>query len=340
MSVESEAAETAIRITMDGTEKMILLSGKAAALSGKLLIYLTALLSQKSRVRQIAENPTGMCTATIPEEKVKEFAVTAKKYNLKFFIAKDKLHDPGFEDICVKAEDAPVVKRICEKLKIGIPDQQNMQLQDETIPFEQVMRAYEGKAMDLDRAINRITERDYAKDTPCYVCERTNPHKYIQLETSRESFHGEAYTRTKYHVYKENQYVKTFDDGKFEGRSITYWRELKEKMLVAGGLSGTDLLFFSEKEPFEQYQAKFEQSCTALEPKQLKEKLEAELNAFRTEKENCANPRKALAGKESGHGQKVGKSMQNNNGTIHQFVSEYHHKKGKEYGGRSHEMER
>ena len=117
MSIESETGDLLVRVILDGGERMIRLSGSAAMMSRKLLVFLCALM-KKGTAKDIALNPNGMCMVAIPEESIKDFARTAKKYNLRYFIAKDKINEKGFQDICAKAEDAAVISRICEKLEL------------------------------------------------------------------------------------------------------------------------------------------------------------------------------------------------------------------------------
>lgn len=317
MSIESETGDLLVRVILDGGERMIRLSGSAAMMSGKLLVFLCALM-KKGTAKDIALNPNGMCMVTIPEESIKDFAKTAKKYNLRYFIAKDKINEKGFQDICAKAEDAAVISRICEKL--GINAIQNVKGSLEKVAdFDSAAEVKKQVSVSFDRALNRITENDYSKDTPRFICERLNPDNYIELHSSRDMYKGQEYTKTKYTVYKAGEKVGDYHDGRFEGRDRAYWANKKAEMKAAGEFSD-DIVFFDEVQEFNHYRNLYSMESLK-EPQsieQLKDQVEKEISEIKGKHQN---PTKASEQKVSEAGAKNMKAE--GKGDIHKFIREY-----------------
>ena len=318
MSMEGETGDLIVKVILDGGERKIRLSGSAALMSGKLLIFLSALL-KKGKTRDIALNPGGMCMVTVKEDDIKEFAKLAKKYHLPYFIAKDKTHEKGYQDICAKMEDAPVINRICEKLGINVLDKEADILKAED--FKSAAESKKQVSVSFSRALNRITERDYSKDTPRYICERTNPDRYIELHSSRESYRGEEYTKTRYIVYKDGEKVGEYHDGRFDGRDKNYWTRQREAMKEAGGFTD-DIVFFDEAVEFDHYRElhDMQRNREPVSVEALKEKIEKELDSVKIG-DTDKNPLKASESLKSGAGAKNTKSEKQ--GKIHSFVDEY-----------------
>lgn len=318
MSMEGETGDLIVKVILDGTERIIRLSGSAAVMSGKLLIFLSALL-KKGKTRDIALNPGGMCMVTVKEDNLKEFSKIAKKYHLTYFVAKDKLHEKGYQDICAKMEDAPVINRIIEKLGINILDRGT----EDVLKAENFEAAAEAKkqiSISFSRALNRITEKDYSKDTPRYICERTNPDRYIELHSSREAYNGKEYTKTRYIVYKDGEKAGEYHDGRFDGRDKYYWSKQRDNMKNAGGFTD-DIVFFEDVKEFDYYRELYgmQNLENSISAKDLKEKVESEIDDYK------AGGKRGNPGKASEHlkSEAGAKSIKLEKTKIHNFVEEY-----------------
>lgn len=324
MSMEAETGEMIVRVALDGIERSIRLTGSAAMLSGKLLIFLAAALS-KNKARDIALNPGGMCTVTIPEKNLKDFAKLAKKYHLQYFVAKDRLHEKGLQDVCVRAEDAGIVNRICEKIGINAIEKSTGSIEKLT-SFDNAKEAKSYVSVSFDRALNRITERDFSKNTPRYICERTNPGRYIELTSKLEEYNGESYTKTNYSVYKDGEKIGEFHDGRFDGRQRSYWQKQKSQMKEAGGFSD-DIVFFDEAGEFNHYRKLYDVKDMGkpISADELKQQVEKEIDSLLI-KDDSLNPKRAsdikakIEEKVSGAG---AKGMDPEKNPIHKFVDEY-----------------
>jgi len=124
--------------------------------------------------------------------------------------------------------------------------------------------------MSFDRALNHITERDwYVSSEPYYVAERTNPNKYIELNSKREiDPRGREYTKTYYSVYADGEKVADLHDGRFEGRPPGYWQSVKDEMKEKGSFTD-DVIIFKTKGEFDQYVKAYNRSVERLESQAL-----------------------------------------------------------------------
>lgn len=319
MSLESDTGDLLVRVLLDGSERVIRLSGSAAVMTGKLLIFICAVL-KKGSSKDIALNPNGMCMMTIPEDRLKEFAKVAKKYNLKYFVAKDKIHEKGFQDICAKAEDAAVISRICEKLGINAIEKSTGRISQFT-DFKDAAEVKRQVSVSFDRALNRITEKDYSKDTPRFICERLNPDRYIELNSSREIYNGEEYTKTKYRLYKDGEAIGEYHDGRFDGRDAAYWQRQKSRMKAAGEFSN-DIVFFDEVDEFNHYRNLYslKELDKPINIEALKKQIEQEVKDISVGTGKNQNPVKASESlvSEAGAG-----NMKSEKEPIHSFIDKY-----------------
>lgn len=332
MSMEGDSGEMIVRMTLDGIERTVRISGTTMQMTGKLLIFLAAALS-KGKARDIALNPGGMCTVTIPEEKQAVFTKIAGQYHLKFFVAKDRL-EQGLCDVCARNEDAQILSRICEKLGIGVLEKSVASIEN-AVDFETAAKALQGRSMSFDKALNRITENDFSKDTPRFLCERTDPGKYIEMYSSYEDFAGEQYTKTRYTVFKNGGKYGEFNDGRFKGRKPDFWSKTKNAMKRAGGFSD-DVVFFNEKSEFDHYKALYGEKDLpkAMEAHDLKRQVEEEIGKYSAGGKDV-NPQGASERTET-RSEAGAKDTVKDAGSIKRFIGEYTQKvKNLQIPGRS-----
>ena len=228
----------------------------------------------------------------LSKEQYKAFSKYAKRFGLNYSAVKNKGEDGKNQMIVVvKEKDLRTVRDIIEKLnedaKISIINNNisdkeiQAKLIDEVfrdgcvsfndvkddLVFEDVANRMKEDSKTFNVALNRFTERDYSRNEPIYLCERTNPSKYIELTCNLDEFRGQEYTRTDYVVYKDNNEIMKASDKKFENRPQYYWVNLRKEMQVKGGFSD-DVLMFYKKEEFENYKELYKE---ALEKSSIKE---------------------------------------------------------------------
>lgn len=124
--------------------------------------------------------------------------------------------------------------------------------------FKKESIKFEKNSIKFERALNRITDKDFSKDKPYFICDRTNPDNFIQLKSSLDKFNEKEYTKTNYTVYKDNKSVGKFSDERFEGRPRNFWIDLRNNMKQLGKFKD-DMIIFDNKEAFKEYKELYKQ---------------------------------------------------------------------------------
>ena len=123
MSTSGEAAEQVVRMSLDGAEQILNITGKGAKELAKLLLSemkkpqrtkgrasLMALLKQKKPM-QVFE---------IDDRSLRKFCQVAKKYGVLYHVIKSTKNRDGKCEIMVRSEDLAQVNRIFERFQLGI----------------------------------------------------------------------------------------------------------------------------------------------------------------------------------------------------------------------------
>lgn len=125
MEGSGEAAEQVMRMTLNGAEVAIKLSGEGAL---KLAQIICQTLKQqkrtKGKVRLTSMLRTGksLKVFTVKEDELKRFTQEAKRYGVMFCVLKNKGNKDGLCDVMVRATDAPKINRIVERFKLATVD--------------------------------------------------------------------------------------------------------------------------------------------------------------------------------------------------------------------------
>ena len=123
-----DAAEQIVRISLEGTEVALKLTGSAAK-NIAAMIY-TVLKNRdknktkgKQRLTAMLKSGKELKVFTVSEEHLKQFAAEAKRYGVVYCAlrGKEKTAD-GMVDIMVRAEDASKINRIVERFKLATVD--------------------------------------------------------------------------------------------------------------------------------------------------------------------------------------------------------------------------
>ena len=121
MEAAGQATDQVIKVTMDGVEYLLRLSGRAATHSAAMLMALgkMALESHESRGAQrlstMLKSGKELTVFSVSETRLKEFGQEAKRYGITFCALKDKEVQDGVVDLLVRSEDAPKINRIMER---------------------------------------------------------------------------------------------------------------------------------------------------------------------------------------------------------------------------------
>lgn len=125
MNTSGEAADQIVRMSLNGVEVLLKISGSGAkSLAG----FLYAVLKDqkktkgKARLEGMLKSGKPLEVFSIRQDELKLFTQEAKRYGVLYCGLKSKLKGDGMCDIMVKSEDSAKINRIVEKLKHGRVD--------------------------------------------------------------------------------------------------------------------------------------------------------------------------------------------------------------------------
>ena len=128
MNNSGEAAEQIVRMSLEGTEVALKLTGSAAKniAAGIYAVMKNRdknKLKGKQRLTSMLKSGKELKVFTVSEEHLKQFAKEAKRYGVVYCAlrGKDKSSD-GLVDVMVRAEDASKINRIVERFKLATVD--------------------------------------------------------------------------------------------------------------------------------------------------------------------------------------------------------------------------
>ena len=137
---------------------------------------------------------------------------------------------------------------------------------DKNISFTELSNRKKAFAKTAAEAFNKLTSKDYSRAVYYYCCDRKNPCNYIRMKSEiAKDFKGEAYTKTEYAVFHDNEMVKNperedglFTDERVKGWDSGKWTGLRKKMVGLSGMPGDDLIMFYSEKGFEAYRDVYE----------------------------------------------------------------------------------
>lgn len=128
MNTSGDAAEQIVRLSLEGTEVALKLTGSAAKnIAAMIYAVLKNRDKNKTKGRQrltaMLKSGKELKVFTVSEEHLKQFATEAKRYGVVYCAlrGKEKSAD-GMVDVMVRAEDASKINRIVERFKLATVD--------------------------------------------------------------------------------------------------------------------------------------------------------------------------------------------------------------------------
>lgn len=128
MNSSGDAAEQVVRLSLEGTEVALRLTGSAAKnIAAALYTILKNRDKTKTAGRQrltaMLKSGKELKVFTLPEEHLRQFTVEAKRYGVVYCALRGKEPSAdGLVDIMVRAEDASKINRIVERFKLATVD--------------------------------------------------------------------------------------------------------------------------------------------------------------------------------------------------------------------------
>lgn len=126
MNYSGEAADQVLRMTIQGTEVALKLSGRAAERVIALIYTIIKDQTQtagKTRLSGMLRSGKEITVFSVPGKDLAEFSEEAKRYGVLYCALKDKQADSaGITDIMVYKEDASKINRIVERMGLATVD--------------------------------------------------------------------------------------------------------------------------------------------------------------------------------------------------------------------------
>ena len=126
MNTSGEAADQVLRMSLEGTEFALRISGKAAdKIANKLLKLYKELKNEskkskgKMRLKNLLSSGKPVDIYTVEDNNLKKFCTEANKYGLVYTVLKDRSDGSHTTDIMVKQEDKARLDRIWQKLNLA-----------------------------------------------------------------------------------------------------------------------------------------------------------------------------------------------------------------------------
>ena len=125
MNTTNDAAEQVVRMSLEGVEYALKLSGKGVE---KLAAMIYAIMKDqkrtkgKTRLSSMLRSEKPLKVFAVKDDELQVFCREAKKYGVLYCVLKDKDATDGLTDIMVKADDASKINRIFERFNLSHVD--------------------------------------------------------------------------------------------------------------------------------------------------------------------------------------------------------------------------
>ena len=129
MTNSGDAAEQIVRMSLEGVEVAVKITGMAAKEVATFLVAAlkskNSTLKTKGKARMTAMLKSGKALEifSVKDSDLQKFMQGAKQYGIVYCVLRNKKHDKdGLCDIMVKADDAPKISRVIERFKFATVD--------------------------------------------------------------------------------------------------------------------------------------------------------------------------------------------------------------------------
>lgn len=162
MNSSGDAAEQVVRLSLEGTEVALKLTGSAAKnIAAALYTIYKNRDHTKTRGHQrlsaMLKSGKELKVFTLPEQHLKQFTVEAKRYGVVYCALREKKPSTdGLVDIMVRAEDASKINRIVERFKLATVDAASIKHEIEKSRAEKTAEPPVPEKGDEDRLLDDL----------------------------------------------------------------------------------------------------------------------------------------------------------------------------------------
>lgn len=135
MNQGGEAAEQIVRMSLNGAEVALKLTGagakELAILLGKAIVlaFSGKKVRGKTRLKSMLKNEKNLKIFAVPDNDLKKFGREARKYGILYCVLKDKKAKDGMTDLLVRSSDAAKINRIFERFNLASVDRADVENQ-------------------------------------------------------------------------------------------------------------------------------------------------------------------------------------------------------------------
>ena len=174
MNSSGDAAEQVVRLSLEGTEVVLKLTGSAAKnIAAALYTILKNQIAGHQRLTAMLKSGKELKVFSVGEEHLKQFTREARRYGVVYCALKGKEPAPdGLVDIMCRAEDASKINRIVERFKMATVDAASIKVEQSR---KEKTPAAPEQAKPEKAAENRVVDDLMGKPTRKEERESPNP---------------------------------------------------------------------------------------------------------------------------------------------------------------------
>ena len=207
MNTSGDAAESIVRMSLQGLEVAVRLSGSGAKNIAALMIAILKDQKQtkgKTRLTNMLKSGKELKVFTVKEEDLRKFTEEAKRYGVLFCALKSRGKSvDGMVDIMVRAEDASKINRIVDRFNLATVDtasiKSEIQKSKDSKDKGVVIKSVEEKLVDdilskpISKEENEMSNPQVAKteksplSKPFSEVQKTSPIKGNNLKSKKPS---------------------------------------------------------------------------------------------------------------------------------------------------------
>lgn len=226
MNTSADAADQVVRMSLNGAEVALKVSGRGAAEISKLLYRALKNASNENnktkgamRLKNLVRSGKRLDVCKIRDTDLKRFCTEAKKYGILYTVLKDRDATDGMTEVMYKSEDESKLKRIYEKFDMAPFDM--AQVREEAVNELSQKKAPErtqNAPEDIDQFLDKIMEKanptkeegQTKNPTEARTAKKTQsePSSKVKNKAARESFKGETMRDGRRSVRQELSEIK------------------------------------------------------------------------------------------------------------------------------------
>jgi len=192
MNTSSESAEQIVRLSLQGMEVALRISGSATKNIAALLVAIAKdqeKVKGKTNITSMLKSGKPLKVFCVKEYDLKKFSEEAKRYGVLYSVIVDKNTKDGMVDIMVREEDASKINRIIERFKLATVDLATVKSEVEKIK--------EAKEKETESKDNETKESDKAEETPIKKEENENTNPSSTLTEKKNPSENSSKSKSK-----------------------------------------------------------------------------------------------------------------------------------------------